>query len=57
MYTETIMYITFLRLNLVVCRHYFTKHVLCNNIIVCANHCNVLVCTCHGKSTPTPIAP
>ena len=43
MYTEIIMYITFLRLNLVVCRHCFTKHVcrhcftkhvLCNNIIV-----------------------
>ena len=32
--TEIIMYITFLRLNLVVCRHCFTKHVLCNNIIV-----------------------
>ena len=28
------LYITFLRLNLVVCRHCFTKHVLCNNIIV-----------------------
>ena len=42
---EIVLYITFLLLNLVVCRHCFTKHELRNSIIVRANHCNVLVCT------------